>query len=492
MISGKDGGKIMGVLSGLEPAPVFKFFEDIAGIPHGSGNTKGISDYCVAFAKERGLFCHQDEKNNIIIRKEGSKGYEDRPYVMLQGHLDMVCEKEDHCDIDFDKDGLSLKLSDGIISAEGTTLGGDDGIAVALILALLDADDIAHPPIEAVFTVDEEIGMLGAAALDMSLLKSKTLINLDSEDEGFLLVSCAGGATAVCELPVRREAFGNVMLTITVDGLLGGHSGQEIDKGRASSNFLMGRILSELNRELDIRLVTVKGGNKDNAIPRKTEAVVALKDDTDLRKATGIAGAMGTVFSGEYKATDPDIRVSCAETAAKDEEPMDRESSQKAIWMLRLLPQGVQRMSPDIKDLVQTSLNLGILKDEGEKLSASFSVRSSVNTEKDELNDRLSSIMEALGGSLSLMGIYPAWEYKKDSRLQKVMTESFKELFDKEMTVYAIHAGVECGLFSDAIEDLDAVSIGPDMKDIHTPKECLSAESVKRTWEYVVKVLGKL
>ncbi|MCR4654672.1 MAG: aminoacyl-histidine dipeptidase [Lachnospiraceae bacterium] len=482
----------MGILSGLEPASVLHYFEEICSIPHGSGNTKEISDYCVRFAKERGLKHYQDESNNVIIWKEGTEGYAEKPYVMLQGHLDMVCEKEGDHEIDFEKDGLSLKVEDGMISAEGTTLGGDDGIAIAMSLALLDSADILHPPIEAVFTVDEEIGMLGASALDMSLLKSKSMINIDSEDEGYLLVSCAGGVTATCSLPVKREPFGDVMLTITVDGLLGGHSGQEIDKGRASSNSLIGRILSKLNKEFDIRLVTVEGGNKDNAIPRCSRAVVAFFNGEDADRAESVVNEMGDIFSAEYRVTDPDIKVQVSVFSSAECEPMDRDSTQAAIRMLRMLPQGVQRMSPDIKELVQTSLNLGILKTEKDAVKASFSVRSSMNTEKDELTDRLTNIMEALGGSISFAGAYPAWEYNKDSRLRDVMTGCFKELYGRDMTVYAIHAGVECGLFADSIRGLDAVSIGPDMKDIHTPKEALSVESVKRTWEYLLKVLQRL
>ena len=482
----------MGVLSGLEPASVFKFFEEIASIPHGSGDMKRISDYCVEFAESRGLEYLQDESNNIVIWKDGSEGYEDKPYVMLQGHLDMVCEKEEDHDIDFSRDGLKLSLKDGIISAEGTTLGGDDGIAIAYALAILDSDSIAHPPIEAVFTVDEEIGMLGAAALDMGRLKSKSLINLDSEDEGYLLVSCAGGVLADCSLPVRRESFEGVMLTIKADGMQGGHSGQEIDKGRACSNTVIGRALSYIYKETPFRLVTVFGGNKDNAIPRSSEAVIALADPEAAEKAKKVISGLDRMLKNEYHITDPGIRIGIKESEGCDRIPMDRDSTERAIRMLRLFPQGVQRMSSSIKGLVQTSLNLGILKDMGDELFASFCVRSSVNTEKDELTDRLSNIMGALGGSVSFSGAYPAWEYREESGLQRIMTDTFRELYGKEMVVQAIHAGVECGLFSDGVEGLDAVSIGPDMKDIHTPAESLDSGSVKRTWEYLLKVLEKL
>ena len=400
--------------------------------------------------------------------------------------------KTDSSTMSFEKDGLSLVLDGNIISAEGTTLGGDDGIAIAYALAILASKDIPHPPIEAVFTVDEEIGMLGADALDMSILKSKSMLNLDSEDEGVLLVSCAGGVTATCELPVTRAELKGVMLTITVDGLLGGHSGQEIDKGRASSNHILGRVLSYVNHETPLNLITAEGGNKDNAIPRKSVAEILVQDEKAAQVVKEAVSRLHDIVKNEHHITDPDIEISVRDGGAAGQKPMDRASTDRAIWMLRLLPQGVQRMSADIPGLVQTSLNLGILKDEGNQLAASFSVRSSVNTEKDELTDRLVNIMEALGGSVSFAGAYPAWEYKEGSKLQKLMIDTYKELYHKDMVVQAIHAGVECGLFADAVEGLDAVSIGPDMKDIHTPKETLDADSVARTWTYILKVLERM
>ena len=269
----------MNVLKGLEPAPVFRFFEEICGIPHGSGDTKRISDYCVQFAKERGLEVRQDEYNNVIIRKQGTSGYENAAPVMLQGHIDMVCEKEAGCDIDFAKDGLRLRLENGIVTADGTTLGGDDGIAAAYMLAILDSDTIPHPPLECVLTVDEEIGMLGAAAMDMSDLRSRIMLNIDSEDEGFLLVSCAGGMTARCLVLVERAAMSGTKAEIKVTGCMGGHSGTEINKGRANASMVLGEVLEALRKEAPFRLVSVNGGLKDNAIPREAAAELVFADD---------------------------------------------------------------------------------------------------------------------------------------------------------------------------------------------------------------------
>ncbi len=483
----------MSVLEGLKPVKVFRFFEEIASIPHGSGDTKKISDHLVDFARKRDLEYYQDDRDNVIIWKKGTKGYEERPCVMLQGHMDMVCEKDKGVDIDFKKDGLKLVLKDGMLSAEGTTLGGDDGIAVAYMMAVLDSDDIPHPPIEAVFTTDEEIGLLGAAALDMSKIRSKRMINLDSEEEGCLLVSCAGGVRALCSLPVERKPFSGVMLTVSVDGLLGGHSGQEIDKGRANSNMILGRVLSNLLRTEEFRLVTICGGNKDNVIPKHSEAVIVTKDEVSFEVYRKRIKELNEVIRAEYYLTDPDIVISIkASDHNEDVFPMDDHSTKVVVSMLRLFPQGVQRMSAEIPGMVQTSLNLGVLKDEGEKIFAEFGVRSSVTSEKEEVCERLITLMEGLEGGVEFKGDYPAWKYCADSPLRELMVKTYKEMFKKDMEVCSIHAGLECGFFSDNIEGLDAVSIGPEMKDIHTSSERLDVSSVERTWDYILTVLKNM
>ena len=481
----------MSVLSGIEPKDVFKYFEEICAIPHGSGNTKQISDYCVNFAKKHGLKYIQDESNNVIIFKDGTQGYEESAPVMLQGHLDMVCEKSPDCDIDFEKDGLSLKIEDGIISAEGTTLGGDDGIAVAMGLAVLAAEDIPHPPLEVVLTVDEEIGMVGAADLDCSPLRSRLMLNLDSEDEGVLLVSCAGGTTVTCHLPVCREKISGTEVTIKVEGLSGGHSGVEIDKGRANANRLMGRLLNEMSKRLGYSLISVSGGLKDNAIPRESEAKIVI-DPKDKPAVKAMAPRFYNIFSSEYRTTDPKLDVNVYIGSEGTYLALDGDSKKRALAALVNLPGGIQRMSTDIEGLVQTSLNMGILKTSSEEMSMSFAVRSSVGTEKEELVSRLESLMDVLGGSISSIGDYPAWEYRAESRLRDLMTEVFVEQYGHEPTIAAIHAGVECGLFAGKLPGLDCVSIGPDMKDIHTPQESMDVASVQRTWKYVVEILRRL
>ncbi len=487
----------MSVLQGYEPEKVFYYFEQIASIPHGSRDTKRISDYICLFAERRGLEYYQDSKNNVIIRKNGTNNNEDSKPVILQGHIDMVCEKEDWCDIDFTSDGLSLKVNDGIITADGTTLGGDDGIAVAYMLAILDSDDIPHPPLECVFTVDEEIGMLGAAALDMSRLKGKYLLNIDSEDEGHILVSCAGGATVKAHIPYNmeiNESAGRKLIRLTVSGLAGGHSGVEIDKGRANSNVILGRALNRLKTiDPTLRIVSLNGGLKDNAIPRSSTAFILIND------ITGVTFALKELekeLNNVFKNTDPDIKLTLENMELGgniiSNRNMDNDSTERVITALYNMPNGIIRMSFDTPGLVETSLNLGILETSDGDVSLTFSVRSSVESEKNELINRIKNLTAYLGGIATISGEYPAWEYKKDSRLRDIMAETFTEIYGHPPIIESIHAGVECGLFAGKIPGLDAVSFGPDMKDIHTPKESMDIESVRRTWEYLLKVLERL
>lgn len=477
----------MNVLENLEPKSVFRFFEDVCAIPHGSRNTKGISDYCADFARERGLEYHQDSDNNIIIIKEATPGYEQAVPMILQGHLDMVCEKDASCTKNMETEGLDLAVDGDYVYAKGTTLGGDDGIAVAMALAILDAQDIPHPRLEAVFTVDEEIGMLGAVSMDVSPLKGKKLLNLDSEVEGVFTVSCAGGNVTNCFLPVVRTPFEGTALTVTVSGLQGGHSGVEIHKGRANANMLLGRVLQAMDQAAPLRLVSAQGGMKDNAIPTLSSAQVVVSDEQAARAA---AETMATAFAGEFRVTDPKVTVT-VEPCQIELAPMDQDSTQKAICMLTCLPNGVQVMSADIPGLVQTSLNLGVLATGEEEIRASFCVRSSVESQKVMLVGRLSALMKQLCGRIEVFGDYSSWEYLADSPLRELMTEVYREQYGKEPSIEAIHAGVECGIFSGKLPGLDCVSIGPDLLEIHTPRERMSISSVQRVWKFVLEVLKR-
>ena len=442
----------MPVLSDLEPREVFAWFERLCAIPHGSHHAKAISDYLVAFARERGLACRQDAANNVVIRKAASAGYENAPVVMLQGHIDMVCEKDADCGKDMETEGLDLFVDGDVIGARGTTLGGDDGIAVAMALAVLDADDIPHGPLECVFTADEEVGMIGARALDASDLKAKYLINIDSEEEGVLTVSCAGACRMACTLPVTRAPFDGQTLRVRISGLAGGHSGEEIHKGRANANLLLGRALDEMSRA---------------------------------------AEALAAALRAEYHAADGHITVTVTET---DDglTPMDAASTERAITLLLCAPNGVVEMSMDVPGLVQTSLNLGRLTSDEASLRASFMIRSSINSQKNAVASRLARLAEALGGQTELDSDYSAWPYRPESPLRDRVAEVFYEQYGEKPRIAALHAGLECGILSGKLPELDCISLGPDLTDIHTPRERLYIASTERTWRLLLGTLKRL
>ena len=475
-------------LAGLEPAAVFGYFEEICAIPHGSRNTKMISDYLVGFAKAHNLTYHQDEMNNVILFAPGTCGMEDRPPVILQGHIDMVCEKEASCPIDMAAEGLDVTHDDTCVYAKGTTLGGDDGIATAMAMALLADDTIPHPPLEVVMTTEEEIGLLGATAIDLSQLKGRTLINLDSEAEGVFTVSCAGGCTACISLPVERRAVYGPCIRLTVDGLQGGHSGADIHLKRANANKIMGEFMSRIQKLMPLCLTSLSGGAKDNAIPRSCQATLVAMG-INLERINDIAAALQEEVRTNYD--EPDATVQAFDVDALGGNSLSTESTAKVISLLCSAPNGVQKWSADIEGLVQTSLNLGIAK-LGDRFSATFSVRSSVNSEKQEVLDQLKALAEMLDGTYSQDGEYPAWEYRKESHLRDTMVRVYREMFAQEPKVEAIHAGLECGLFSQKLPGLDCVSIGPQMHDIHTTRERLEIASTERVWKFLLEVLKNL
>ena len=477
----------MRALEQLEPQRVFRFFEELCAIPHGSGNCRAVSDWCVAFARERGLEHYQDRAGNVILIQEATPGYEAAEPVILQGHLDMVCAQDPDCPKDMAKEGLNLTVEGGFVRARGTTLGGDDGIAVAMAMAILDDPSIPHPRLEVVLTTEEEIGMLGAQALDVSPLRGRKLLNLDSEEEGVFTVSCAGGSMVRCTLPVARTSYHGTALSVTVRGLAGGHSGTEIHKGRANANVVLGRVLQAMGEETDLRLVTAAGGGKDNAIPVEASARVVVADEAAARRA---AERMSAALAREYAAADPGLRLEAAACPAQ-ETPMDKASTERSVCMLTCLPNGIQAMSMEIPGLVQTSLNLGVLSTEDGGLTATFCVRSSLGSQKEMLHRRLRTLMAQLGGTVSISGDYPAWEYRQNSPLRELMTEVFREQYGREPRIEAIHAGVECGILAGKLPGLDCVSIGPDLLEIHTPRERMDIASVQRVWRFVLEVLKR-
>lgn len=480
----------MPVLNDLQPSRVLHYFEELSSMPHGSGNTKAVSDYVVRFAESRGLEVHQDSLNNVIVVKPASEGYGDAPAVILQGHLDMVCEKTADCTLDMAKEGLKLKTDGQWIWAEGTTLGGDDGIAVAMALAALDDDSLPHPRLECVFTVDEEVGMEGAVGLDTSCLQGRIMVNVDSEAEGILTVSCAGGVRASCHIPVERETAEGVPCELTIGGLIGGHSGVEIHKGRANANMLMGRLLYGLSREMALRLLELHGGQADNAIAPLCRAKVLVPRE-EAARIEALTASYGRVFQQEFQVADPGLTVDFAAGAAHSVPALTLAATARVTSALMLLPNGVQTMSQDIPGLVQTSLNLGVLRLEEHEAVATFAVRSSVATEKAMLCNRIDCLSSLLGGCVTYAGDYPGWEYKRDSKLRELVADIYAKQTGKQAVIEAIHAGLECGIFSSKLPGLDCVSIGPDMEAIHTPRERLNIASTQRTWELVCEVLRR-
>lgn len=487
-------GGNMGVLSDLEPKNVFRFFEEITRIPHGSGNVGQISDYLADFAKERKLFFIQDELKNVIIVKEATPGYEQEPAVILQGHMDMVAVKKPDCSIDMRTEGLRVAVDGDKVYAEGTSLGGDDGIAVAYSLALLDSDTIRHPKLEVIITVDEEVGMDGARGIDLSMLTGSRMVNLDSEEEGIFLTSCAGGARVKCQLPLgstrrpQEEEGRYLAYDVTVGGLLGGHSGGEIHKERGNSNCLFGRLLGRLCETMPVMLAELHGGLADNAIPRETGGVLVIWE----KDSEAFASVLDTVekeIRAELSAKDPGFYIRAAKREQDDLTCAGVEDTKRAAAFLCALPNGVQAMSADIPGLVETSLNLGILEYVSGMLLAEFSVRSSVESAKNALIRKLQAVTELAGGTNSVTGDYPGWRFRKDSPLREKMVRLYEEMYGTKPKVEAIHAGLECGILGSKIADLDCVSMGPDMRDIHTTEETLSISSARRVWEYLVRLL---
>lgn len=465
------------VLKGLEPERVFYYFEEISSIPRGSCNTEAISDYCEKFAISHELDYIREKCGNIIIRKEASAGCKSLEPVLIQGHLDMVWEKSSDCDIDFENEGLRLNKDDEFIFAEGTTLGGDDGIAVAIGLALLENDDIIHPPLEVLFTVDEEVGMTGAYELDASNIFSRRLINLDSEEEGTLLAGCAGGARTEIKLAYKKILENKPAYKLNLTGFHGGHSGAEIHIGYGNANKVMGRILADISD--DVEIVSIDGGTMDNAITRNCSAVIVAEKLNNVES-----------ILLDYKFKDPFIDFSVEKCDSSSH--YSKEDSKKIISLINELPNGVISMNEDISGLVETSLNLGIIKTKENHIRMTFSVRSSVNEKKEMLIEELRNIALKYNAKFSDYGRYPAWEFKKNSDFRDKIVSIYKKMFRKELNVSVIHAGLECGLFSEKIKGLDAVSMGPDIIDIHTPGEKLSISSVQRTWEFLLKILSEI
>ena len=479
------------MLESMDYKNVLKYFTEISAVPRGSYNNQGISDYIVNFAKEHGLRYVQDEALNVIIYKDATKGYENHEPVIIQGHMDMVCVKAEDVSHDFTKEGIELLVDGDYLHANKTTLGGDDGIAVAFGLALLADNTISHPALEVLITTDEETCMDGAKALDPSLLKGKYMINVDSEDEGTVLVGCAGGLRLYGELPLKRIEESGVEATITIGGLKGGHSGAEIHHYRTNATLLLARVLMKLKEEFQFSLVSMYGGTKDNAIPSYAEAKLVLSME-QKNELIDCIGKLEEMYKKELEGEEPNLYIKGSlgnETKAMVLHPT---SFEKMLFLLIQAPNGVQVMSSNVEGLVESSLNLGIFEVQEENAVFHFSIRSSVSSYKDYLRDKLIYLFDFLGAHSDANSEYPAWEYQKESPFRDMVSKVFEKEYGYEPKLLAIHAGLECGIISEKIPGIEIVSIGPDMKDIHTPKERLSISSSIRVYKFVEKLLEEM
>ena len=481
----------------LKPRPVFKAFARISSIPRGSGNEEAISDFLMAFAQNLKLEAHRDKALNVIIKKKGTQGYENAPTVILQGHMDMVCEKEAQSPHDFTKDPIRLMVKDEMLTADGTTLGADNGIALAYAMALLESDTLPHPPLEVLITTEEEVGLVGASQLDTTPLSGKILINLDAEEEGRFFVSCCGGTRCTLSLPVKQIPLDRLesapelrAFNLNISGLKGGHSGMDIHLGRANANVLMGRILAEVF-ELGAELATLSGGGKVNAIPRQAQALLLIPNAQEKAVQDRLT-ALENTFREEFSATDPKLAITLTPEKNPPETLISRNSFRKLIDLYRLTPSGVQAMSQRIDNLVETSLNLGVVEEDKAMVHFQLSVRSSVESMGREVCQRLAVIGRCLGGSFTEGASYPAWEYRADSPIRDLMVKTYWELHKEEPKICAIHAGLECGILGNALADMDMIAMGPDMVHVHSPEEAVSIPSVRRTWELLCRVLENI
>lgn len=482
----------MSQISNLESSSVFYFFEEISKIPRPSFHEKGICEFLINFAKKRGLEFYHDNVYNVVIKKKGTIGFENAPIVALQGHTDMVCEKNKDVNHDFFKDPIKIIYEDDFIKADKTTLGADNGIAVAMALALLDSNDIPHPPIEAIFTASEESGMEGATLLDTSILDAKILLNIDSEEEGTFTVGCAGGAKVDISLPISYEKTPENFETYCfgVYGLMGGHSGIDINKGRGNSNRLLSRALNILLKEFDICLNKISGGSKDNAIPREAEAIISINPKSFEQIKSKIE-EIEKIYKYEYKNTDSSVILKL-ENIDKYDKCFSKKSFKNVISSVIILPNGTQTMSTDIEGLAESSINIGVVQTIEDQVIITASIRSAVSSKKELIINQIELFIEIIGGNAEFRGDYPAWEYNEDSIIRKKCISLYKEMYGEEPKIEIIHAGLECGLFSKKMPVLDLISFGPNLYDIHTPNERASISSIDRTWKFLLKLLKQL
>lgn len=474
-------------LEGIKPEKVMYFFEKLTEIPRGSGNEKEVSDYLVEFAKKRNLEVKQDESLNVIIKKPGNTESDKR--VILQGHMDIVCAKEENKDFDFENDPIDIYVDRDMIKANGTTLGGDNGIAVAMSLAILDSNNIKHPDLTVLVTTEEETGMGGVLGLKKDSIEGDILINIDSEEEGTILASCAGGVRSNLSLPISfdKNPFNN-SYEIKIDGLLGGHSGMEIDKRRGSSIKIIGRILRYLSLFIDFSISNISGGEKMNAIAKRCSVYISTDDEEKLKNKLN---EIKNKIIDEYSSSDSNLEI-FVNKVELDEKVINQKNLEDLINILRLIPQGIQTMSADMEGLVESSSNVGVINLKDNKIELNSAVRSSVKSLKNEITDRIDILATSFNAKHELVADYPSWKFEKKSYIRNLMKKVYKDKYNNNLEVEAIHAGLECGFLKEKLGDIDMVSLGPNLYDVHTPDEKLSISSTKRVYEFLLDVLKEI
>jgi len=467
---------------------VLEHFKNISRVPRGSRNNQAISDYLVEFAKENNLRYYQDEALNVVIYKDASPGYENCPPLVMQGHMDMVCEKTADSSHDFTKDGITVIEEDGYLRADGTTLGGDDGIAIAYMLEYLTDDTLIHPPLEMVITTDEEIGMYGAAAFDISLLKGKSVINIDSEEEGIFTVACAGGRVGKMSYVIEREEYDGFKTEIKIEGLKGGHSGIDIGKNRWNAVHILGRVLGMLPKEI-CRVLSLSGGSKDNVIPNEASLLVVVRPDKkDEFLAT--LKLVSDILENEYEVAEPDAKfIVKADDKVQTYKVISFEDYTRLMCLFTLLPNGVQVMSASIPGMVESSCNLGVFEMTDTTVSAVVSMRSQKKSYIDYLSNKLAAVAAIVDAEYITYGGYPSWDMSAESAFRNLMCDVFRETYGRDAVVEGVHAGLEGGIFMEKNPDMDIISIGPNMHDIHTVKERIEIASVERVDKFLRNVI---
>ena len=480
------------VLNTLEPRILWKYFGEILQIPRPSKKEEKIRAYLVDFAQKHHLEYKTDKTGNVLIRKSATPGHENRPYIILQSHMDMVCEKNGDSKHDFDTDPIEVHVEDGWLKAKDTTLGADNGIGVATELAILASEDLEHGPIECLFTVDEETGLTGAFGLEPGFLEGKILLNLDSEDDGLFFIGCAGGVDTVIRYPYQQEkADTNLLyLNLQVKGLCGGHSGDDINKGRANANQLLARSLYTLLEKHDFRMASFTGGNLRNAIAREASACIGIPS-TEFKALEEEVRNLEQQIAAEYKHTEPNFKLSVEKTECPSHVWLDKNRNE-LIYALMSCPHGVLRMSDEIPGFVETSTNLAAVKTLEDHILITTSQRSSVESAKIWAAQRVASCFKAIGAETGHSEGYPGWNPNADSPILKLVLDTFHDLFHEEGKALAIHAGLECGLFSEKYPGMDMVSYGPTMRGVHSPDERLELSTVTRFWDLTREILKRI